>query len=615
MNRIALISTPWPLFNRPSIQLGTLKASLLEALTHLEVEGHHLYLSTAAELGYDLYREISERTWLSEAAFAGLLYPERLEAVSRFWRRRTTRRPLLRALPFEELSLRLEGISRRILDKQDWHRYILAGFSICFGQLISSLYFIQEVKRRAPSIPVVVGGSACAGEMGKRLLTTFSEIDFVVQGEGERPLGALAAALSAAQSPPLSRIPGLLTRSAPDAENGLDQIPDLDALPVPDYTDYFTRLRALGPDKAFFPRLPMETSRGCWWRKGTGQTGKGCAFCNLNLQWRGYRTKSRERVTREIETLTGRHQILSLSFMDNILPPKGLEDLFRDIAHTGIDLRLFSEIRATTSRETLQLMGAAGMREVQVGIEALSTSLLKRLNKGTTALDNLAVMKHCETPGLPRLTGNLILYFPSSREEDVTETLANLEFAFPFRPMRGIPFWLGYGSPVWQRPRDYRIRRVGNHPDYRHLFPARILGQLKLMIQGYQGGVRRQQRLWKPVREKLDQWRRHYGALHQTPGSGPILSYQDGRDFMIIRERRPGQDHMSHRLTGSSRQVYLFCDMGKSISEIRQRFPKFSEDQLLSFLCMMRDKRLMFSEGERYLSLAVPVRGRPKTDA
>jgi hypothetical protein len=191
----------------------------------------------------------------------------------------------------------------------------------------------------------------------------------------------------------------------------------------------------------------------------------------------------------------------------------------------------------------------------------------------------------------------------------VDETIANLEFALRFRPLKGIPFWLGYGSPVWQNPAFYGIKRVRNHPFYEYLFPAKVLKGLKLMIQGYQGGVRYQKRLWQPVKTKLEEWKKTYSQLHTVQECGPILSFQDGGDFMIIRERRHGQDNMTHRLKDTSRKIYLFCQAQRSFSEILARFPGFGADKVAPFLRMMIDKRLMFNEKERYLSLAVPAKG------
>jgi ribosomal peptide maturation radical SAM protein 1 len=609
MNRIALISTPWPLFNRPSIQLGSLKAFVSEKLSATQVTTHHIYLTVAQGLGHDLYSKISERTWLAESLYAALLYPGHMETVAQFWKRKSSGVPFVENCSFDELFHTVNEISTEVLDHETWDRYLLVGFSLCFSQITSSLYFIQEIKQRAPDIKIVVGGAACAGDMGRSLLQSFPDIDFVIQGEGELPLIHLIKLLEGSQGYAYgAKIPGLISRHESVGREEVSQVPRLDELPIPDYSDYFRDLRSYEPKKLFLPKLPMEISRGCWWRKKVGpRESAGCAFCNLNLQWHGYRMKSHDRVIEELDFLTKKYQVLSVSFMDNLLPARNLERLFKRIKGLGKDLRLFSELRATTPHADLVAMGFAGMGEIQVGIESLNSRLLKKLNKGTTAMDNMEIMKNCETPGLPNLTGNLILNFPSSDEQDVAETLANLKFASPFRPLKGIPFWLGYVSPVWQTPHAYGIKRIRNHPFYAYLFPPEVLQGLRLMIQGYQGGVRHQHRIWRPVREKLEEWGKTYRKLHQTPWADPILSYRDGLDFLIIRERRFGNNDMTHRLQGTSRRIYLFCETQRSMPQILSHFPGFGEEKVRPFLHMMVNKRLMFNEGDLYLSLAVPA--------
>jgi ribosomal peptide maturation radical SAM protein 1 len=601
--RIALISAPWPLFDRPSIQLGALKAFLERNLPPIRVRAFHPYLSIAQAIGYPLYHVISERSWIAESPYAALLYPDRIATVVRYWRRKGRSHSLLRSTDFRDLCARIEAASVAFLEGIPWERHVLVGVSICLSQMTSSLYFIREIKRRAPGLRIVAGGSACAGDLGQSLLQAVPQIDYVIRGEGELPLLQLTRTMVAGDhKTTLPGIPGLIHRGGIPAGEGPQQIADLDELPIPDYSDYFQELAASDPRHAFLPKLPLEMSRGCWWNKA----GTGCAFCNLNLQWRGYRAKSRERTVRELDALVNRHQIVSASFMDNLLPAKELEGRFLDIHRLGMDLRLFSEIRARTPRRVLEAMASAGMREVQVGIEALSTSLLKKINKGTTAMDNLEIMKHCESPCLPQLTGNLILGFPSSDARDVAETLHNLTFAFPFRPLKGIDLWLGYGSPLWRHPGKYGIRIRGNHPEYRYLFPAEELGRFHFMMLGYHGGVKEQRRRWAPVRQKIAEWHSFYDRMHQKPGFEPILSYRDGRRFLIIWERRLDDEPMTHRLRGTSRAIYLFCDTQRSMAEIVARFPQFGEDRLRPFLRMMTDKRLMFSEGDRYLALAVP---------
>ena len=608
IRRVALLSTPWPLFNRPSLQLGTLKAYLQKEVSELQVDAHHLYVGVAEALGYDVYKFISERSWLSEACYAALLYPEREEIIGGFWSRHA--RDLSPKADFKDLCRSLKEISVRLLGSAPWTSYPLIGFSVCYGQLTSSLYFIRQIKKLSPHSRIVAGGSSCAGRMGESLLRAFPEIDFVVNGEGEIPLLRLVRSLSAgSENGTGPEGLGLLTRGSGSVE-GFSQVGRLDDLPAPDYTDYFEHLETLSEPKRFLPRLPVEMSRGCWWgRSMLPQQTRGCAFCNLNLQWEGYRSKSPGKVVKEIDSLTDRYELLSVSFMDNLLPPKNLQSLFETLAGLGKDFRFFAEIRATTSLDELLAMGAAGVYEVQVGIEALSTRLLQKLNKGTTTIQNLEIMKNCEAPNVPDLTSNLITQFPGSEERDVEETLRTLSFALPFRPLKGTPFWLGYGSPVWHHPEAFGIGKIRNHPFYRHLFPPEILSQLRLLFQGYEGGMKKQQRLWAKVTQGLRAWRTAYDSLHSTSNRDPILSYQEGRTYLIIRERRLNADDRTHRLRGSSRQIYLFCERSRSLSEIVERFAGFGEEKILPFLDMMVDKKLMFREGERFLSLAVPIRG------
>ncbi len=610
---IALVSAPWPLFNRPSIQLGSLKAFLRKDLPAIPVLAHHLYLDIAESLGYELYRNISERNWLAESVYGALLYPEQFNTIERSWWRSSFASSLFPSgRNFQWLCREVEKVTHRSMNCLDWSTCFLAGFSICFGQLTSSLYLIRHLKGLAPHVKIVVGGPSCAGDMGESLLETFPEIDFVAQGEGELPLARLACSLKQGYSnPDQSSFEGVLARgsSGSSRQGRMVQVPSLDDLPIPDYDDYFQMLRRLPPEKRFFPKIPMEISRGCWWRKKSpvGEQS-GCAFCNLNLQWDGYRSKTRARVVSELHTLSAKHQSLALSFMDNLLPAKGLEELFTEIAACGRQFQLFAEIRATTPAPVLAAMGAAGTETVQVGVEALSTSLLKKLNKGTTAIQNLQIMRDCETPGLPNLTGNLIMHFPSSDEQDVAETLANLAFASPFRPLKPAAFWLGYESPVFRNPRAYGIRKRGNHPFYKRFFPGPVVRNLTLMMQDYSGQKRYQRRIWKRVEEEVHHWQETYEKLHRSPGSGPILSFLDGKKFMIIRQRHPGQDDMTHRLTGTSRAIYLFCQAHRSLRAILAHFSPLQEDKFLPFLKMMVAKRLMFNEGDRYLSLAVPAR-------
>jgi hypothetical protein len=381
----------------------------------------------------------------------------------------------------------------------------------------------------------------------------------------------------------------------------------MDQLPLPDYDEYFEVLAGFASDERFFPALPLEASRGCWWRRrDAGGRFRGCAFCNLNVQWCGYRTKSVERVAEEVDRLVRRYQVLSLSFCDNALPIGKAKLLFEAIRRQGRDLSMFAEIRADISPQLLHTMRQAGVSTVQIGIEALSTRLLRKINKGCRTIDNLNAMKHCEALNIVNAS-NLMLHFPGSDQEDVDQTLDALEFAQWYRPLKPVRFWLGLDSPVHRHSRHFGIRAVFNHPNLGKLFPALIARGCGFMIQDYRGDRQQQRKLWRPVERRLRRWHRDYTIMQGRTDGRPALSFREGGQFIIIDQQWPARPATRHRLTGTSAAIYRYCHVPRSIQSICGIVSSHSRQQIERFLGDMVSKRLVFGENDRYLSLAVPA--------
>ena len=473
----------------------------------------------------------------------------------------------------------------------EWDTFRLAGFSLCFNQLFASLYLAHQVKQLPGCPPILFGGSSCGGELGRSLLETFPQIDYIIDGEGEIPLAGLCNYLFRAQAGFPERV---MTRNRHNHIVPSPEVADLNTLPSPDYTPYFDEIRRILPDLPFIPVLPLEFSRGCWWNK--------CTFCNLNLQWCGYRYKKHETVLAELRQMTDSHQCLDFTFTDNALPPKEADAFFDIMGQKDIDCRFFAEIRGITNPRRLDTYRRGGLDTIQVGIEALSSSLLTRMQKGTTAIDNIAMMKHAAGSDI-LLEGNLIMEFPGSTEAEAGDTLENLKYILPFRPLSPATFFLGHGSPIDRDPRHYAIKAVTHHHRNRRLFPPQILANLNLLVKEYRGDRRFQRHLWQPVRQQISLWQQFYqhrNALHPYP-----LSYRDGGSFLLIRQERLHGPVLRHRLQGLSRAIYLFCDEIRTTQEISTQFPGLKESAILAFLHQLTQKRLMFREENRVISLAL----------
>jgi ribosomal peptide maturation radical SAM protein 1 len=454
------------------------------------------------------------------------------------------------------------------------------------------LYAAQAIKKRWPDIPIVFGGSTCTPSLGRSLLTIFPEINFVLTGEGERLLKDLLLHLENGDA---LYSPAILSRSLKEHDPlqlPSQEIPNLANLPLPEYSDYFQHIQSKKLD--FIPVLPLEFSRGCWWNK--------CTFCNLNLQWHGYRFKKAQQMLEEVDTLLQKYQCVDFTFCDNALPVKESDLFFAAIAKSGLDLHFFGEIRTLKKRSTYINYTKGGLYSVQIGIEALSDSLLVRMRKGTTVMDNIAAMKFSLEAGMT-LDGNLILEFPKSTASEVEETLRILEKVLPFRPLTSAGFFLGHGSPVCCNPQDFGIKAITQHPTNKKLYPAKILKNLDMLIKSYRGDRSLQAKQWQPVRKKVAAWQAFHKA-RKNPAR-PALSYRDGGSFLIIRQEVPDGSPLHHRLKGLSRKIYLACNTPVTRKKLLEQFSQVTQEQLFSFLADLEQKNIMFCDAHSCLALAV----------
>ena len=582
--RIALIAPPWPIFNRPSIQVAALAAYIRKRLPQVECRCFYPYLSLYEKIGAQLYGIISDSSWASEAIGAMLLTPgyedQQAELAIRMIKDGDAKKRLNKDTILEVRDS-LRSVLGEFLGSLDWSGYDFVGITVSLNQLCSGLYLAKEIKRLSPSTKIVMGGASVSGTAGEAILNTFPFIDFVVSGEGEGALYSLIHSYLEAKP-----IDETFIRA--------EELKDMDSLPPPDFSDFFEELQRLPPEKRFIPVLPIEFSRGCFWGR--------CTFCNLNLQWKGYRSKSSNRMAREVLWLSRRYGVLDFAFMDNALPPKEMSEFFREIRERGVDLEFFGELRASISRELAQELGASGLKTVQVGIESLSPTLLRRLRKGRSVMDNMATMRHLLEAGIS-LEGNLILDFPGSSEKEVEETMEALRFARYFKPLRAVSFWLGLGSPVFSRPDEFQIRYMRPHRNYKTLFPED--SPRETMVYEYGGTLKRDRALWKRVRRKIGEWHRYWNehARHIPP-----LTYRDGGDFVLIRQVLDKGTVLQHRLQGLSRKIFLEMLEPIEIKAIMERNPGVSSESLHSFLEDLHVKGLIFKEGVKVLAL--PVRNR-----
>ena len=464
--KLLLISMPFSILDVPSIQLGTLYSYLKNK--GIPVDVHHAYLRCAEILDPKLYRVISY-SMRDEIFYPYFLYPENFQRYRNMITKYFNNFVKYRPISLETVLARLHSFNEELLTKLDFSKYSLIGFSVTFDQLKSSIFLSRKIKQRYPNIPIVFGGAHCNGDLGISLLKTFSEIDFIVSGEGEETLTTLFKNLA---NKKFAAIKGLGWRDNGNVKfNGFPEQLPLDSLPIPEYEDYFHELEncSLNFKNAikYHLNIPVEGSRGCWWNK--------CTFCNLNTQYNDYREKSVARVIEEVKKQVNKYQCHSIRFVDNVQRIKNFDKLMSGLKELNKDLNIFLEIRAGhLKKRDYRLMREAGVTRVQIGVEAFGNKYLKKMNKGVTNIENLAAIKYCQECGI-LIIYNIIINYPNEDQCDLHEASENIKFLKSYIPPWAInSFGIYHGSPVYRNPQDFNIKeiKIPDHALWR--FPQKI---------------------------------------------------------------------------------------------------------------------------------------------
>jgi ribosomal peptide maturation radical SAM protein 1 len=603
--RVALVNMPFAGANRPSIQCGLLKAGLVRE-GH-EVDVHYLNLELAAELGDQAYRRLSELRsdhmlgeWLFSVAAFGprddeeeyrAAHPSLQETCEQVGR------------SFEELSSMRNDLLPKVIDRWAamvaWNSYTVVGFTSTFEQNVSSLALARRIKSEWPEVVIVFGGANYDGEMGPEYVRAFPWIDYAVVGEGDHALPALVSRIACGASP--LDVPGVAGRVDGGAvRNGsAPLVRDLDALPDPDYDDFFSALRRLGRQEVLGESLPLllfESARGCWWGEK-----HHCTFCGLNALGMAYRSKSPKRVHAELRRQSARYQIANFEAVDNILDMRYLQELCRPLIEDRVDYSIFYEVKANLKREQLHTLARAGIRILQPGIESLSTHVLKLMRKGTTMLQNVRLMKWAHYYGI-KVAWNLLTGFPGETREDYEQQarLMPLLVHLP-PPAGGGSIWMERFSPYFT-DESFPVSDVEPWKAYGYIYPAELdVRKVAYFFTYTMGDVVPEESL-RDINLGIDRWQKRW----LPPAKQPILVYQRAPDWIQVIDRRVDGEPRVHAFQGLEAAAYELCGDTSTPRRLAGELGA-AADEIESGLRRFCELGLMIEEDGRYLSLALPV--------
>jgi ribosomal peptide maturation radical SAM protein 1 len=617
--RVALVNMPFAGYRQPSLALGSLASVLRDGGAEVTVIDATLdFAAMVTPEAYDAIAGWPAADLLGERVFSGLTSRPPRTSDDDYAREVLSgghpahdivhfgKPPLTPALcaGVDEARRRAADLLDGCLAELAALRPHVVGFTVMFAQLTASLALAERVRAALPDALVVFGGAGCRGEMGVELRRRFPAVDVVVDGEGEAALPGIVRARLTGEPVALEVDDTCDAARGPvdprDDETAAPPV-DLDALPSPGFGDYFARLARSPLAGSFAPRVPVETSRGCWWGEK-----RRCTFCGQASAALSYRQKSPGRVLAELERQTRDHPGCPVFLTDEIAPRDAYDTFIPELARRlpGLEIVYF-EARPDLSRDDLAALAAAGIRRLEVGVESLSTQVLRLMRKGTTALQGIRLLKWARELGL-HVVWNLLWGLPGEDPAEYVRMASLVPMITHLQPPNTVgEVRLDRFSPLADDPASFGLSDVHALPAYGHVLglPEESLDRIAYFFAFSCARPRPLAEYTRRLAEGVVAWKASAARSH-------LWSVDDG-ERLLIEDGRPGcaSDDLTV-LTGSHRAAYVAAEgvasaeeLGRAVSAAEGR--EVGAAELQALLEPLLDQGLMARDGARFLSLAV----------
>jgi ribosomal peptide maturation radical SAM protein 1 len=609
--RIALVMPPFASANLPSLGLTQLKARLASQLgARVAVSVHYLNHDFAALCGAERYEACSFSTAVYHTGFGDwffrqVAFPElddnRDAYLQRHFRHASRDRDLVVGL-IDDARAGLDAWLDQVIARHQLDQAELVGFTSMFAQTVAGIAVARKLKEKNPKVVVTFGGPACELPMGRELAAHVPCIDYVFSGSALVSFPAAVSALLDGEPERIARIPGVVARAGrgvarlPTVDGCAAELPEELSLEEPlelDYHDFLASYRT-HISKHDAPVLMFETSRGCWWG-----AIRHCTFCGLNGSTMAHREMSADRALAQFAALFERHpdttcygavdNILPLSYLDQVLPrlrpPEGVA--------------IFYEVKSNLDEDQVRVMAESGVRVVQPGIESLSTTVLKLMQKGVSAFQNLRFLKYClQHDVYPEWY--VMIGFPGEPEEVYPKYLRDLPLLSHLPPPYSVnPVRFDRFSPYHLKAKEYGLE-LEPFDFYGFIYPfdRATLHNLAYHFMTHDPRLYVPMARWRPkLQQAVDHWRDRYLG---SDGQARAELYRDGHDVVDTRSGRL----VRHQLSEAEAAVLARLDAPRTAESI---------DAPAAIIDSLRAKGLLFEEDGRLLDLVLPNQAPPSS--
>ncbi|MEM9981185.1 MAG: RiPP maturation radical SAM C-methyltransferase, partial [Bacteroidota bacterium] len=359
--KVWLASLPWTTLTEPSLGLSILSAQLRSESIACRVWNLNLFILQFIKP--TTYYSIANVYALNDFLFTRIFEEEVTSSQTRWLREKTLQLISIGFIDPREFG-GVDGVMEQLLNLRnhiipawlaDCAREIneanatMVGFSCMFDQTISSIALAKAIKQVNPTILTTLGGYAVRQPTAQAIIKSFDCIDAICLGEGEKVITPLAQASVGNLS--LAEVPSIVYRNEKNelvATKPTSKI-HMDDSPTPDFSDYYLDAEEMWQDHKIevrVDRLPIETSRGCWWG-----AKHHCVFCGIHNEDMAYRSRTAENFMQVLDSLATTYDTNAFRFSDYILPYQFYKDLLPALAKRNKPYEISTEIKANVSPE------------------------------------------------------------------------------------------------------------------------------------------------------------------------------------------------------------------------------------------------------------------------
>ena len=274
---------------------------------------------------------------------------------------------------------------------------------------------------------------------------------------------------------------------------------------------------------------------------------------------------------------------------------------------TPSHLTLFYEVKADLSEEDVQHLSEARIKFIQPGIEALATSTLKLMKKGTNAFQNLRLLRNCVMYDVYPIW-NLLIGFPGEEEDVYKKYVHDMPLLTHLPPPSGVfPVRFDRFSPYFTQPEQYALDL---HPCdyYEMIFPfgEETLKNLAYYFVDNNFGaayVLNTIRWLDKLRNEFNMWWKLWHA-REVAELHPQLFFKEGKDCMMIYDSRSGRA-VEYQISPTTKLVLEYLAEPRRLSDL-SKLDLASHFDLDEEIATLTSHGLIFEEDKRFISLVLP---------